>query len=95
MKVSALGKLSMVAGAAVLVSAAWRALGQASDVVLSGTGCAGVLTAKDGKPVGAFAATRMRPHSIAGLTLRTCGWICVASARKAAAKRLKEARQHR
>jgi hypothetical protein len=61
--------------------------------MLTGAGYAGILS-KDDKPAAAFACTGMRPHKIARLTARTCGWVCAASAKKALQQKRKEAARH-
>ncbi|MDD3228737.1 MAG: hypothetical protein PHE09_05910 [Oscillospiraceae bacterium] len=92
MKVSTLWKISALAGAAAIGTAAYKMLCTTSNVALTGAGYAGIF-AKDGKPVGAFVSTGMRPHSFAGLASRTCGWVCAVSASEAVKKRMEAAKR--
>jgi hypothetical protein len=92
MKASTLLKISAAAGIAAIGAAVYKSIGLPSSVALTGAGYAGVL-AKDDKPVAAFASTGMRPHSFAGFTARTCGWICAASATEAIHKKMKAAKR--
>lgn len=89
MKKSSLLKICAAVGAA---AALYDLFGRSSNVMLTGAGYAGILS-KDDKPYAAFACTGMRPHTVAHLTARTCGWVCASSAKDALRKREKEAAQ--